>query len=40
MAYKINQSYYLYLQSRLLYGIIFWGAAKENIKVFRIQKKK
>jgi hypothetical protein len=40
MSYKIIRSiYYLYFQSRLLYCIIFWGAAKESIRVFRIQKK-
>jgi hypothetical protein len=40
MSYKIIRSiYYSYLQSRLLYGIIFWAAAKESIRVFRIQKK-
>jgi hypothetical protein len=40
MSYKIIRSiYYSYFQSRLLYGIIFWGAAKESIRVFQIQKK-
>jgi hypothetical protein len=31
--------YFSYFQSRLKYGIIFWGAAKDSIKVFRIQKR-
>jgi hypothetical protein len=35
----IRLSYHSYFQSRLKYGIIFWGAAIDNIKVFRIQKK-
>jgi hypothetical protein len=40
MSSKIIRSiYYSYFQSSILYGLIFWGAAKESIKVFRIQKK-
>jgi hypothetical protein len=39
-SYKIIRLiYYFYFESRLKYGIIFWGTAKESIKVFRIQKK-
>jgi hypothetical protein len=40
MSYKIIRPiYYSYFQSRLLYGIIFWGAVKESIRVFRILNK-
>jgi hypothetical protein len=40
VVYRENRLiYYSYFQSRLKYGIMFWGAAKESIKVFRIQKK-
>jgi hypothetical protein len=35
----IRLIYHSYFQSRLKYGIIFWGAVKDSIKVFRIQKK-
>jgi hypothetical protein len=35
----IRSIYYAYFQSRLQYGIIFWGSAKDSIMVFRIQKK-
>ena len=31
--------YFTYFQSRLRYGIIFWGGSKESIKVLRIYKK-
>ena len=40
MSYKMIRSiYYPYFQSRLKYGIIFWGPAKSSIMVFQIQKK-
>jgi hypothetical protein len=40
MSYNtIRSIYYSYFQSWLKYGIIFWGSAKDSIKVFRIQKK-
>jgi hypothetical protein len=35
----ISFIYHSYFQSRLKYGIIFWGADKDSIKVFRIQKR-
>jgi hypothetical protein len=38
-SYNIRLIYHSYFQSRLKYGIIFWGAAKDSIKVFQIQKK-
>jgi hypothetical protein len=39
-SYNIIRSiYHSYFQSRLKYGIIFWGAAKDSIKVLRIQKR-
>jgi hypothetical protein len=31
--------YYAHFQSRLRYGIILWGGAKESIKILHIQKK-
>ena len=31
--------YFAYFQSRLRYGIIFWGGSKESIKILHIQKK-
>jgi hypothetical protein len=40
MSFKmIGSIYYAYFQSRLQYGIVFWGLAKDSIMVFRIQKK-
>jgi hypothetical protein len=40
MSYNMIRSiYYSYFQSRLKYGIIFWGSAKYSIKVCLIQKK-
>jgi hypothetical protein len=39
-SYKMTRLiYYSYFHTRLKYGIIFWGAAKESIKVFWIQKR-
>ena len=32
--------YFAYFESRLRYGIIFWGGTGESIKVLRMQKKK
>lgn len=31
--------YFSYIQSRIKYGIIFWGSSKDAIKVFRAQKR-
>jgi len=31
--------YFAYFHSRLRYGIILWGGAKESVKVLQIQKK-
>jgi hypothetical protein len=40
MSYNMIRSiYYSYFQSRLKYGIIFGGSAKDSLKVFLIQKK-
>jgi hypothetical protein len=40
MSYHmITSIYYAYFQSRLKYGIIFWGSVKDSLKVFLIQKK-
>jgi hypothetical protein len=35
----IRSIYYAYFQSRLKYGIIFWGSVKDSLKIFIIQKK-
>jgi hypothetical protein len=35
----IRLIYHSYFQSRLKYGIIFWGTGNDSIKVFQIQKK-
>jgi hypothetical protein len=40
MSFKMIRSiYHAYFQSRLQYGIIFWGPAKDSIMVIWIQKK-
>jgi hypothetical protein len=40
MSYHIIRSiYYTYFQSRLKYGIIFWGSAKDSLKVFLTQRR-
>ena len=37
--HMIQTIYYAYFQSRMKYGIIFWGRNKESVKAFGIQKK-
>lgn len=37
--HMIRSIYYAYFQSRLKYGIIFWGSVKDSLKIFIIQKK-
>lgn len=32
-------AYYAHVQSRLSYGVIFWGHSRESIRVFRLQKR-
>jgi len=36
MIWKI---YFAYFQSRLRYGIMFWGGEGKSVKIFRLQKK-
>ena len=35
----IWSTYFAYFQSRLRYGIMFWGGDGKSIKIFRLQKK-
>ena len=35
----IWNTYFAYFQSRLRYGIMFWGGDGKSIKIFRLQKK-
>ena len=31
--------YFAYVQSKLRYGIMFWGGDRRSVKIFRLQKK-
>jgi len=35
----IWSTYFAYFQSRLRYGIMFWGGEGKSIKIFQLQKK-
>jgi len=35
----IWNAYFAYVESRLRYGIIFWGGEKKSIQIFQLQKK-
>ena len=35
----LKMFYYAYVESRLRYGVIFWGSSSHSIRVFRVQKR-